>query len=305
MLIGEIVAAVAVVVLAITLLTRRAAHDDVHSVQGYHRSLHTLETINTHPSIAAGDHVAAEAVNSAFPESAVRLARRPDARATGPGSVPPVTIPRPTDPDIPLTFDDVPRAPEPARPAMFPPLRRDKAMVSINHRPRRLAAPAMAVAAVLVLIAVLLVTGLHSVDPTRTRPSVRDGHATAAAPKSHHRRSAARPSTAPLPTVSSALAATAHSATYDVADRAFTLTLVATSGPCWVDATSSTTGTTYFSGTLAQGSQQSLDAAGPVTVIVGAPSAFAARVDGVPVGLPPGFQTPFTMSFATPVTPPA
>jgi hypothetical protein len=48
-LIGGIAAAVVVIALTVTLLTRRVAHDDVHSVEGYHRSIHTLETIKAHP----------------------------------------------------------------------------------------------------------------------------------------------------------------------------------------------------------------------------------------------------------------
>ena len=49
MLIGGIVAAVVVVALAAVLLIRRTGRNDVHSVEGYHRSIHTLETINAHP----------------------------------------------------------------------------------------------------------------------------------------------------------------------------------------------------------------------------------------------------------------
>jgi hypothetical protein len=66
-----------------------------------------------------------------------------------------------------------------------------------------------------------------------------------------------------------------------------------------LDATSSTTGTTLFSGTLAAGAQHSFSATGPVTLIVGAPTVLRATVDGDAVVLPPGFQTPFTMTFVT------
>jgi hypothetical protein len=79
----------------------------------------------------------------------------------------------------------------------------------------------------------------------------------------------------------------------------FTVTLTATSGACWVDATSSASGATLFSGTLAAGVQRSFSATGPVTLIVGAPTVLHATVDGDAVALPPGFQTPFTMSFVT------
>jgi hypothetical protein len=74
------------------------------------------------------------------------------------------------------------------------------------------------------------------------------------------------------------------------------VTLTATSGACWVDATSTATGATLYSGSLAAGSLHSFSATGPVTVIVGAPAVLSTSVDGGAVVLPSGFQTPFTMS---------
>jgi hypothetical protein len=307
MLIGEIVAAVVVTVTAVALLTRRVAHDDVHSVEGYHRSLHTLESINAHPTVAGGDEVSSQVAKSAYPESAVRVAGTSTVRVTGlRGSVPPVPpVPPPplADPDGPMTFDDAahPLAP-PALPAPPEPPHRDKAMTSINHRPRRLAAPAMAVATVLVLIVVLLLTGSHKVPPTHPHSSNKNSGHSSTATKPPKKRTTTTTSTAPppAPAVSSAQAATPQSATYDVAATTFTVTLAATTGACWVDATSSATGATLFSGTLAAGAQHSFSATAPVTVIVGAPTVLTTTVDGGAVVLPPGFQTPFTMSFVTP-----
>jgi hypothetical protein len=301
MLIGGIVAAVVVTVAAVVLLTRRVAHDDVHSVEGYHRSLHTLESINAHPVISGSDEHSGPDAKSAYPESAVRVASPSTGRATlAPGSVPPVPIPPLADPDTPMTFDDADAAQALAPPAPPRPVRRDKAMTSINHRPRRLAAPATAVAVVLVLVVVLLLTGSHSVPPVGThssdKNSGRNGTAAAKPPK---KKAATTTSTPPPPTVSSPQAAAPQSATYDVAGTTFTMTLAATSGACWVDATSSATGTTIFSGTLAAGAQHSFSATGPLTLIVGAPTVFHATVNGDAVVLPPGFQTPFTMTFVT------
>ena len=91
MLIGGIVAAVVVAVSALALLTRRVAHDDAHSVEGYHRSLHTLESINANPMISGSDERSRQGASSAYPESAVRVASPSTGRATlAPGSVPPV-----------------------------------------------------------------------------------------------------------------------------------------------------------------------------------------------------------------------
>jgi hypothetical protein len=81
------------------------------------------------------------------------------------------------------------------------------------------------------------------------------------------------------------------------------MTVAATSGACWVDATNSTTGATLYAGTLAAGERQSFNAASPATVIVGAPTVFVASVDGVAVVMPSGFQTPFTMSFVMSAAP--
>ena len=302
MLIGEIVAAVMVTALAATLLTRRVAHDDVHSVEGYHRSLHTLESINAHPTISGDGELSGLSEKSAHAESAVRVAGTRTVRVTGAGgSVPPVPPPPLADPDN-LTFDDAEQPPAPPPPPE--PRNRDKAMTSINRRPRRLAAPAMAVAGVLVLVVVLLLTGSHTVPPSRTRSTdTNSGHHRSTKPQSPKKkppkRSASTTATTPPPTVSSPQAPTPQSATYDVAGTTFTMTLMATSGSCWVDATSSATGTTLFSGTLAAGAQRSFSATGPVTLIVGAPTVLHATVDGDAVVLPPGFQTPFTMSFVT------
>jgi hypothetical protein len=304
MLIGGIVVAAVVVVSVVALLTRRVAHDDVHSVEGYHRSLHTLEGINAHPMISGSDERSGQGAKSAYPESAVRVASPSTGRVAAlPGSVPPVPIPPLAAPDAPMTFLDAEVAQQPLSPPVPPrPVQRDKAMISINHRPRRLAAPATAVAVVLVLVVVLLLTGSHTVPPgahSSDKNSGRSGHNGSTAPQPSKKKATTTTSTPPPLPVSSPQAATAQSATYDVTDTTFTVTLTATSGACWVDATSSATGTTLFSGTLAAGAQHSFSATGPVTLIVGAPTILHATVDGDAVVLPPGFQTPFTMSFVT------
>ncbi len=167
MLIGGIVAAVVVVALAAVLLTRRTGRNDVHSVEGYHRSIHTLETINAHPvahgAAAETDPGVDPGVKSAFPESALRVGGSASVRVTDARPpVPPVPLPV-TNLDTPVTFDD---AGSPPPPVVHEPVgKRDKAMGSINHRPRRLAAPATAVAVVIVLVVVLLLTGSHTVAP--------------------------------------------------------------------------------------------------------------------------------------------
>ncbi len=77
----------------------------------------------------------------------------------------------------------------------------------------------------------------------------------------------------------------ANGATYQVSNASYSLALTAQSGECWISATDSTTGSTLFSGVLSSGQSHTVAATGPVTVIAGAPAAFAATVNGVSVAL--------------------
>jgi hypothetical protein len=171
----------------------------------------------------------------------------------------------------------------------------ERAIASMNHRPRRLLAPALAVVAVGVLVVVLIVTGSHTVGPPKhrsaTNPPVTHSHTTV----KHSATTTA--TTAAPPIVSAPQGGNANGATYDVAAGTFTLGLSATSGACWVDATNSTTGASLFTGVLPAGQSQSVAATGPVTVNVGAPSDFAVTVNGTAATLPAGPQTPFTIKF--------
>jgi hypothetical protein len=295
MLIGAIVAAVVVVALTATLLTRRMSRDDAHSVEGYHRSIHTLETINTHPAVPSAmvDH--SLGTTSVFPESAVRVGSSPSVRVTDapPAAVPPIPPPV-TQLETPVVFDDAGAA----LPTHEPVGNRDKAMGSINHRPRRLAAPATAVAVVIVLVVVLLVTGSHTVTPQPRHHSGSAKHVKS--PKGNSGEATATtttPSTPPPIVVPRS--GTAHTATYDVSGSNFTLYFSATSGACWVDVTSSTTGATLFAQTLQPSQGDSLAVSGPATLVIGAPTVLGVLVNGSAVALPSGFQTPFTMKFVT------
>ena len=61
-----------------------------------------------------------------------------------------------------------------------------------------------------------------------------------------------------------------------------------------------TSGTSLFTGTLFTGQSHTVTATGPLTVVAGAPAAFAATVNGAAVSLPFGYQSPFTLTFMTP-----
>jgi hypothetical protein len=299
-LIGGLVAVVVVLGVIAAVLMARRTHDDEHSVDHYHRQLHTLEEIRAHPT---GDGAnGRDSEGGVFPASAFRVSGSSTVRLTESGGppVPPAPPPPVPNPSEPLSFDDA--GPEPV-PVTFMTGNEDRVIHSINRRPRRLGGPAAAVAAVLVLVLVLILTGLHS-DTTNhhgksatavtTTPSTT--HPTTV---HHHRASTATTTTTAPPTVSAATAATAHTATYTVAAADYSLTLGATSGECWVEATNTATGAVLFTTTLLSGQSHAIAATGPVTVIAGAPAVFTASVNGSPVTLPLGNQAPFTLNFQT------
>jgi hypothetical protein len=296
-LIGGVIGVVVVLgIVALVLLLRRS-HDDVHSVEHYHRQLHTLEEIRTHPT--GERHSGHNGSDGAgYPASAFRVSGSSTVRLTEPGApiVPPVPPPPVPNPGEPVAFDDA--NPEPV-PATFMTGNEDRVIHSINHRPRRIGGPAAAVAAVLLLIAVLIITGLHSNTPkhpgksanaaTTTPPHAGSGH--------HHATTPTTSTTTVPPAVSPPTTASAHAATYTVDASSYALNVAATTGECWVEVTNSTTGSVLFTGTLQSGQSHAVTATGPVTVIAGAPAVFTATVNGAPVTLPPGNQAPFTLNF--------
>ncbi len=289
MLIGWLVAVVVVLGVTAAVLMLRRSHDDEHSVQHYHRQLHTLEEMRTHPPDGTE-----ETDRSAFPASTFRVSGSSTVRLTQAERppVPPVPPPPVANPSTPLTFDDA--SPEPV-PATFMTGSDDRVIRSIDHRPRRLGGPAAAVGAVLVLVLVLILTGLHSDTP---KHHGKPASAATTTPSGHpHHHAATTTSTTAPPSVSAPTTSTAHAATYTVAAPNYSLTIAATTGECWVEVSNTTSGAVLFSMTLQSGQSHAIAASGPVSVIAGAPAAFSATVDGTPVTLPLGNQAPFTLNF--------
>jgi len=287
-----VIGVVVIVGVVAFVVFRRRSHDDVHSVEGYHRQLHTLEEIRAHTPAVSRDGGNGDAP---FPASAFRVAGS-TVRLTEPGQVvvPPVPPPPVPNPAEPVTFDDAGTEPPPA-PTSFMTGSEERVMHSINHRPRRIGGPLAAIAAVIVLVVVLIVTGIHSNTPGHHAKSP-----STATTQPHHTSHSASTTTSIAPlTVSAPTASTAHGATYNVAAASYALSLSANGAECWVDATDTATGSVLFTGTLFSGQSHTITATGPVTVIAGAPAAFTATVDGTAVTLPPGYQAPFTLHFAT------
>jgi hypothetical protein len=307
-LIGGIFAVLVVAGLVAAVLTRRRS-DDVHSVEHYHRQLHTLQEMREHPSAETTGNGHGE--GAAYPASAFRVSGSSTVRLTDPDRplvppVPPPPVPKAGDP---LVFEEEPAGAEIRTSAETPPTTNfmrddDRALHSIDHRPRRLGAPLAAVGVVLVLIVVLIVTGLHSTTPSHHGKSSTATTTHVTTPTTAHRthRPKTTTTTTTPPAVSSPKATSPHAATYQVASDSFSLVLSASNGECWVEVTT-TSGTSLFTGTLFTGQSHTVTATGPLTVVAGAPAAFAATVNGAAVSLPFGYQAPFTLTFVTPGSP--
>ena len=249
---------------------------------------------------APGEQMAGErAAGVPHSANAVRLSGSPTVRLTDADHAPPPPTPPPPIASLskPLHVDD--HGPG-SMPGTFM-SGNDRAMDSINHRPRRFGGPLAAIAAVAVLIVVLIVTGMHTTTPTSSHSGEHSGPA--APHPSVTSTTVQQPpatSTTVSPLVSAPSSASANGATYTVGVATYALALSATSGPCWVQVTDTPTGAVLFSTTLYGGQSHTVNATGPVTVVAGAPSAFSATVNGAPVTLPAGYQTPFTLTFQTP-----
>jgi hypothetical protein len=293
-LVDGIIIVVVVASLLGALLLRRRSHDDVHTIEGYHRVAHTLEVINEHPHGSPKTGAPVEVPKHAYPESTVRLTDSATVRLTSPppSAVPPVAPPETVERVGAITFDDA-LAPVPGEPA---PERSDPAIGFMNHRPRRLLAPGLAVLAVLVLVVVLLVFGSHRA-PLRHHAAATTSRTTTP----HATTTTTTTTTAPSPAVSAPQVTSPSDATYAVASSTFTLVVSATSSECWISVTGPT-GASVFSGVLAAGQQQTIPATGLVSVEIGAPSSFTATVNGAAVTLPSGYQTPLTLHFTPPAS---
>lgn len=319
MLVGGIFAAVVVGGVIAAAVFRNRSRDDVHSVEHYHRQLHTLEELRTHPTPGSetnGENGENGESDAAYPASAFRVSGSSTVRLTDAGHtiVPPAPPPPVKNPGEPVLFVDSHVShdtPDETSKSTFMSGLDDKAMHAINHRPKRIGA-LVAFAAVVVLIVVLIVAGMHSNTPSAKKHST-SGTATTVttAPHAHPQSGAAgtnghkshkstTTTTTVAPVVSAPAPTSPNAANYQLGVASYSLVLSATSGDCWVSATNTSTGAVLFTGVLNAGESHTVAATGPVSVVAGAPAAFAATVNGVAAQLPFGFQAPFTFKFVTP-----
>jgi hypothetical protein len=105
------------------------------------------------------------------------------------------------------------------------------------------------------------------------------------------------PTTVPPPQVH-ASSSTSTTADYGAPATSYTVALQAT-GPCWVEATAAATGDLVWTGTMTPGQSRSVPATGSLILRLGAPEDVNVTLNGTPVVLPTGYQSPFDMRFTS------
>ncbi len=312
-----IVGVVIVVGALIALLFSRPRASDLSSVRKYHSALGTIEHMADRTGPSAGRVIPPPGSPGGGDGAGAGRAGRP---------VPPVPVRGSggfPDPETPIVFDDA--RPKDRwvggadggdlRPRGAPIHRADRAqrhaLESMNHRPRRTTA-VMVVVILVALFATLAVLG--SRHPKSADRGHKSASTTSTAAPAHHQgqdgshsqaenhahgkkdhTSTTAPTSTTVPTQIVALSSTPLTAVYPVGPSSYKVK-VSASGPCWVLATATATGSTLWTGTLQAGGSQVIEATGVITVELGAPSATLA-LDSVPVVLPTPVHTPFVATF--------
>ncbi len=178
-------------------------------------------------------------------------------------------------------------------------------MSAMNHRPRHWGAPVAAVVVVLVLVGALLVIGSHHHAPrhagaasTSTSPSHTNvSSGTHQGGTNHTSTTVTSPPTTVPAQFTPAPGATANDATYVAPAANVALVVSVASGACWVDAHDVATGQTLLATTIESGGQQTISTTGATTILLGAPTEVTITLNGKPVVLPAGAQSPLTLTF--------
>ena len=93
-------------------------------------------------------------------------------------------------------------------------------------------------------------------------------------------------------------ASTAVTAAYAAPSTNYTVGIQAT-GLCWVEATQASNGNVVWTATLTSGQSHSIPASGNLVLRLGAANDVTVTMNGEPVAFPPGFHSPFDVSFNT------
>jgi hypothetical protein len=114
-----------------------------------------------------------------------------------------------------------------------------------------------------------------------------------------HASSAPTTPTTTLPSRYTAVSATGSSATYTPSSApgtgSYSLLVGATTSNCWMSVTSAT-GKTVLAQTFTPGATASVSLTGRSTIVIGAPGAAKLAIGGVPLVLPSGATSPFTVT---------
>lgn len=266
MVIG-VVAGVAVVLAGVVLLGRRRS-TEANSVRGYRQTLTTLQHLQGHPRQdrpLSGTGSAAAGATGTGPASESGAIARASRR-------PPLAAP--------------PSGPPSAR-------RAQRSLMAMNHGPRRLGAPVLALVILAAVIGAIVYVGVHShhTTPTASHTTSSTTHAT------HHHTSAKTTTTTTAPARYVAVSTTTSSATYAPATSSYSLSVGASTGSCWMSVTKAD-GTAVLAQTFTAGSTRSVTISGRATILIGAPSVALLEIDNVPVVLPKGAQAPYTVTLA-------
>ena len=317
---GMVLVLVAVVVVAavvaVVVLRGRPRGTDLDSVRSYHTALGTLE----HLSERQGPSM--RVVGPSDDPDDLRVTPRVGSgttsvgRAASPAEVPPVPVrdnDEFPDPETPLVFDDArPRDRYRGVPASegVPAHRVDRAqrhaLESMNHRPRK-GLYTVVVVMIVAVFAVLAYTGSKRSTPakraggsTSSTTTARAAGGSSPSPTTRPKHSGSpahtpKPTPTTLPTTLVAVVSTDTSATYTVPFNTYQLTVTTTS-PSWVQATTVSTRSVLWAGTVQPGTKQVIQAVGAVSVQIGVPSV-TMSVGKIPVVLPTVVHTPFVATF--------
>jgi hypothetical protein len=147
------------------------------------------------------------------------------------------------------------------------------------------------VAAAAVLVAVV---GL-AVALTPSHPRNSAAHHSGTRPKSTTRTTGPR-TTVTAPPELQPTTSTPTTAAYAAPSTGYAVELRAT-GLCWVEATAASTGHVVWTGTLEPGQVRSIPTTGTLIVRLGAANDVSVALNNEPVVFPPGFQSPFNVTF--------
>lgn len=316
---GVLAAVLAVVVVLgiLGLLARRHSATEAHSVEGYRHTLSTLQEIRSRAAPTSvrvgdrggltGDRGAGGGTGDGATGGEAAGHQGVNGAAAGPRRG--------------MVFDDATGTGGWHGDVRVTRRGQRRAMSAMNHGPRRVVGPILVTLILLALIGAVVEVGLHSRShpkrPTadRTTRSTKAttkhaGHSPAQStthrrttattagsttphkPRAHHTPTTTTPTAPPSFT---AVSSSAYAATYTLPDASYTLSLATTTGPCWINVTGPGSAQ-LFTETMPAGTSHTVAANGPVQVVLGAPTVISVEVDGTPVVLPSGYQTPFTMT---------